>query len=281
MNEKIVAIDLGNYNTKFKGDKMGFFSSKYHTKFEMNPEAYKRIEYNNQITYIGVGELEREYDKTSKNVIPQVLYAISESTTEKSINLCLLLPLSQLPKKDIMIEKFKGKCFSFKVNGEEKKIRINECAILPEGQVSYYSIPTPSPFQLMIDIGSKTINWVAYIDGTLFKNGTEKLGTYDLYDIIMKIENAKGNDYIQEDIEAQIKRGRIKVSDDVYKTFLKDILNRIKATINIKNHDPIFTGGGAKLLEEIISQIPKVEIHKDPVFSNIIGAENVCKRMWK
>lgn len=127
--------------------------------------------------------------------------------------------------------------------------------VLPKGQVSYHSLTAPSPYKLIIDIRSKTINWRAYEDGKMLKNGTEKIGTYDLYNSIMRIENAKGNDFIQEDIEPQIKRGRIIVADSVYKDFLKDILNRIKVHINIKNHDTTFTGGGTVLLKDIITKI--------------------------
>jgi plasmid segregation protein ParM len=278
---KNVIIDIGNYNFKFKGDAQGLFSSKYHTNFEPNPEAYERIEFNGVTTYIGVGELEREYNKADKNIIPQVLYAISKATKDNDINLCLLMPLNQLPQKQVIIDKFAGKSFKYVVNGQTRTTKVNKCVVLPEGQCSYYSLTNPSPYQLVIDIGSKTINWCAYEDGKMYKNGTEKLGTYDLYNSIMRIENAKGNDFIQEDIEPQIKRGRIIVADSVYKDFLKDILNRIKASINIKNHDTTFTGGGTVLLKDIISNIPSVEIHPSPVYSNVLGADVVCRKAWK
>ena len=49
---------------------------------------------------------------------------------------------------------------------------------------------------------------------------------------IMTIENAKGNDFRVEDIEGQIKRGRIEVESKVYKEFLISILNRIKSSKN-------------------------------------------------
>lgn len=65
-------------------------------------------------------------------------------------------------------------------------------------------------------------------------NGTEKIGVYDLYDSIMTIENAKGEDFTVERIEGQIRRGRITVEDKVYKDFLKDVLNRIKTHVNLK-----------------------------------------------
>ncbi|WP_302782580.1 ParM/StbA family protein [Clostridium saudiense] len=278
---KEVIIDIGNHNFKFDGDVQGLFSSKYSIAFEPNPEAFERIEIDGVVTFIGVGELEREYNKADKNIIPQVLYAISKSTKDSDINLCLLVPINQLPQREKIIYKFNNKSFKCVVNGQARTIKINKCVVLPEGQVSYYSLTNPSPYQLIIDIGSKTVNWCCYQEGKMFKNGTEKLGTYDLYNTIMKFENSKGEDYIAEDIEGQIKRGRIIVDESVYKDFLKDILNRIKANINIKNYDACFTGGGSLILESIIKKIPKVQLHQYPLYSNVLGAKSICRKAWK
>lgn len=247
---KIVVVDIGNYNFKYTGDNRGMFSAKYSKRFEPNVDAYERIELDGVTTLIGVGELSREYNKAVKEIVPQVLYAINKATRGNEINLCLLMP-------------------------------INQCVVLPESQVSYYSLKNPSDYQLIIDIGSRTINWCAYEGGKMACNGTEKLGVYDLYDTIMKVENAKGEDFTVERIEGQIARGRIKVDEGLFKEFLKDVLNRIKTHVNLKDYDVIFTGGGSLVLQSILSMIPKIEIHENAVFSNVIGAEEVCKRMWR
>ncbi len=97
----------------------------------------------------------------------------------------------------------------------------------------------------------------------------------------MRIENAKGEDFIQEDIEPEIKRGRIKISDSIYKDFLKDILNRIKTSINTNNHYAMFTGGGSLILKDIITKIPNVEMHPSPIYSNVLCAENICRKAWR
>ena len=278
---KIVVVDIGNYNFKYTGDNRGMFSAKYSTRFEPNVDSYERIELDGVTTLIGVGELSREYNKAAKEIIPQVLYAISKATKGNEINLCLLMPINQLPQRDQLINKFRGKTFKYMVNGQARSIKINQCVVLPESQVSYYSLKNPSDYQLIIDIGSRTINWCAYEAGKMACNGTEKLGVYDLYDIIMKVENAKGEDFTVERIEGQIARGRIKVDDGLYKEFLKDVLNRIKTHVNLKDYDVIFTGGGSLVLESILSSIPKIQIHIDAVYSNAIGAEEVCRRMWR
>ena len=277
---KNVIIDIGNYSIKYASDEIGKFSSRIHSNFEPNPAAFERIEIDGKTTYIGVGELEREYNKADKNIIPQVLYAISKATIEVDINLCFLLPINQLPEKNKMIQRFEKETFIFKINDKSRVVRINKCVVLPEGQCSYYSIKEPSKYQLIIDIGSKTVNWCAYIDGKMEKNGTEKIGVFDFYNTVMRIENAKGEDYIVEDIEAQIDRGRIQVSISTYKGFLLEILNRMKANINLKNYDVTFTGGGSLVFKNIIEAIPNIKIHDNPVYSNVLGAKIICEKMW-
>lgn len=277
---KVVVIDIGNYNFKYVGEKKGIFSAKYTNRFEPNVDAYQRIEYDGRTTLIGVGELSREYNKAVKDIIPQVLYAISEATKGSDISLCLLMPINQIPQREQLVSKFKGKVFRYMINGQPRTIHINNCVVLPESQVSYYSLANPSSYQLIIDIGSRTINWCAYEDGKMASNGTEKLGIYDLYHLIMTIENAKGEDFTVERIEGQIARGRIKVDKQVYKEFLKNALNQIKTHVNLKDYDVLFTGGGSLILQGILSDIPKVKIHDNAVYSNVIGAEQICRTMW-
>ena len=69
---------------------------------------------------------------------------------------------------------------------------------------------------LICDIGSRTINYVTIVNGKTEYNYTERLGILDLYANIKDIENSKGEDYVEEDIERLIKNGRIIVESRVY-----------------------------------------------------------------
>ena len=278
-----VIIDLGNYDVKYlcKGNK-GKFSSKISTEFNPNPEVFERVEYNNKVTYIGVGALEREYNKVDKNFIPSLLYAISKATTDNKINLCLLLPINQLPRKQDFYSKLEGRKFTYKVNGKDRSLTINKMTVLPEGYCSYYSLKSVSNKDiLIIDIGSRTVNFASFLEGKIEKNFTHKIGTYDFYKRVKEIENAKGNDYIEEDIERLIKRNKIAVSGNMYNEFLKHILNVTKGNINIANYDVVFAGGGAKLLEDSIKKNTPAEIIDDASYSNVIGAEKICSAVWR
>lgn len=242
---------------------------------------FQRINFNGETTYIEIGEYEREFNKVNKNYLPLLFYAISNATEESDINLCLLLPIAQMPNKDKFINKLKNNSFNFLINGVPKTININKVAVLPEGLVSFYSMQSKDEDTLIIDIGSRTVNYASFVEGKIESNFTEKIGVLDLYSSIKDIENAKGNDLIEEQIERLIKNKRIIVEPKVYLDFLKDILNRTKAKVNIKDYKVVFVGGGAILLKPYIEANTPATIHEESVYANLIGARTLCEVMWK
>lgn len=245
-NMKTVVVDLGNYNVKYLADRKGIFSAKYSTKFNANSEMFERIEIDGQLTMIGVGEYEREFNKVDKNYIPLLLYAIDKATNESDINLCLLLPVSQISNKDKMINSLKGNTFTFDINGKNRRININKVAVLAEGFVSYYSLDEDIKDDiLIIDVGSRTINYSSFLDGKLEKSFTEKLGVFDLYSTI------------------------------------KDILNRTKSKVNIKSYNKVvFVGGGSSTLKDYIEANTPAIVLEDAIYANVTGAHKLCEIVW-
>ena len=134
---------------------------------------------------------------------------------------------------------------------------------------------------LICDVGSRTINFLTIINGKTEYNYTERLGVLDLYANIKDIENSKGEDYIEEDIERLIKNGRIVVDSRVYLDFLKLILNRIQAKVNIKNYKVYFTGGGSLLLKEYIEANTPAKVLENAQFSNVLGAHKIAEIGWR
>lgn len=279
---KTVVVDLGNYNVKYLADRKGIFSAKYSTKFNANSEMFERIEIDGQLTMIGVGEYEREFNKVDKNYIPLLLYAIDKATNESDINLCLLLPVSQISNKDKMINSLKGNTFTFDINGKNRRININKVAVLAEGFVSYYSLDEDIKDDiLIIDVGSRTINYSSFLDGKLEKSFTEKLGVFDLYSTIKDIQNSQGGDYVEEDIERLIKNNKIVVDSKIYLEFLKDILNRTKSKVNIKSYNKvIFVGGGSSTLKDYIEANTPAIVLDDAIYANVTGAHKLCEVVW-
>ena len=276
-----VKVDLGNYSIKYAGQNIGSFSSRISTQFNPNPEDYDRIQIENETTYIGVGEYDRQFSKVEKNYLPSLLFAITEATNESDINLCLLLPLVQMNNSSKFINKLKNTSFNFLVNGVPRTININKVVVLGEGFISQYMLENNKDEILICDVGSRTINFLTIINGKTEYNYTERLGVLDLYANIKDIENSKGEDYIEEDIERLIKNGRIVVDSRVYLDFLKLILNRIQAKVNIKNYKVYFTGGGSLLLKEYIEANTPAKVLENAQFSNVLGAHKIAEIGWR
>ena len=229
-----ITVDLGNYNVKFIGERKGSFSSRYSTKFNSNSEMFERIEYDGEIIYIGIGSLDNEFVKVNKNYIGSLLYAITKATNESDINLCLLLPVGQMPNRDKYIKRLENNTFSFKVNGTSRTINIFKVAVLPESYSAFYAIQdnvTSNDDVLIIDIGSRTVNYSSFINGKIEKNFTERLGVLDFYNTVKEIENANGEDYVDEDIERLINSNRIIVDSKIYKESQKTM----NSQINLEN----------------------------------------------
>lgn len=276
-----VTVDLGNYSIKYAGENIGSFSSRISTLFNPNPEAYDRIQIGNEITYIGIGEYDRNFSKIDKNYLPSLLFAITEATNESDINLCLLLPLVQMNNSSKFINRLKNSSFTFLVNGNPRTININKVAVLGEGFISQYMIEDNKEDILICDIGSRTINYVTIVDGKTEYNYTERLGVLDLYSNIKDIENSKGEDFVEEDIERLIKNGRIVVDSRIYLDFLKLILNRIQAKVNIKNYKVYFTGGGSLMLKDYIEKNTPAKVLENAQFSNVLGAHKIAEIGWR
>ena len=277
---KNVVVDLGNYNIKYYGDRKGSFSAKYSTKFNPNEEMYERIQVDGQTIFIGIGSLSLEFNKIKKNYLGQLLYGINLATNESDINLCLLLPIVQIPNKNDMINKLRGTTFNCIINGNHRTININKVAVLPEGYCGYYSFDE-SEDTLVIDIGSRTINFAAFCNGKLVESFTEKLGVFNLYSTIKDIQNSTGTAYVEEEIERLIANNKINVDSRIYKDFYDDVINRARAKVNIETFKVYFVGGGALLLKDIIETNMTAIVHPEAQYANIIGAHRLCQSVWK
>lgn len=283
---KITVVDLGNINVKYAGDNKGRFSSKITNDYQSYEEGFQRIEYNGIKTYIGVGELSREFNKCDRDYMAQLLYALGKANNSdtKETNLTLLLPIIQMKNKKKLMETLKEKTFNFKFNGIDRSIKANDLLVLPEGYASYYSLSEEERKGdlCIIDLGSRTINICVLENGKIVKMNTVKLGSFDFYSKIKSMENAKGEDFIEEDIQRLIDNGLIKVEPQQYIDFLGEILNAIKPYVNLKTYNVIFTGGTSLMLKDYIAKLPltNFKIHSNALTSNVEGAMEASKKVW-
>ena len=285
---RITVIDWGNMNVKFWGaDAKGSFNSRISNDYQSYEEGFERIELDGRTTYFEIGELQKEFNKCAKDYLPQLLYAICRANNKEDFictHLTLLLPTVQMQNKTQLIDKLKNQEFTFQYNGKDRIVKIYDVMILPEGYISFFSLSSEDKRGsiAIVDIGSRTVNLAVLISGKIEKLNTIKLGSYDFYSKIKNIENSKGEDYVEEDMERLINEHIVKVYQKQYAEFLNEIMNSIKPYVNLKTYKVIFTGGTSLMLQEYINKLPlpNFKIHENALNSNVIGAMEASKVTW-
>ena len=288
----ITVIDLGNYNVKgtnLEGKKVNF-KSNISRDYESYPDGFNYINIDGEFTYFEKGNFSKEYIKTKKDYIAQLLYAISKLNEDKDLietNLTLLLPISEMEHNKKYVEDLKGKEFKYTVKANrksEKTLKINDVFIVPEGYASYFTLDNQVKKSnvLILDIGGRTTNVVAMDNGKPQVLNTYKIGVLDFYLRLKNINSDK--EYKLEDIEKAIKKGDIKVSRKQLASFANDIINEVNINVNLNHYNHvIWTGGGAVVIQDIIKEnLPKqCQIEDDPINTNIKGALIASKELWK
>ncbi len=285
---KICVVDLGNYGVKAinqEGNKISF-QSNISRDVESYPDAFQYTLMDGEYTFFEKGVFSKEYIKTSKEYISQLLYSISrlyENEDMLEINLTLLLPISEMSYKDKYINDLKGKEFTFTARTsrvQEKMVKICDVIVIPEGYASYFTLDdtTKDGSVMIADLGGRTCNVSTFYAGKPKVLNTYRIGILNFYSKLQKLNEDK--EYSLEDIEKAIKKTDIRVTKKQLATFMQDILNEIKINVNINHFDNvIWVGGGSKVLEEIINEVlPKnCILHENALYSNIEGAMEFSK----
>lgn len=287
----ITVIDLGNYNVKginSEGKQVNF-KSNVSRDYEAYPDGFNYINIEGEYTFFEKGNFSKEYIKTKKDYISQLLYAISKLNEDEEVietNLALLLPISEMEHNKKYVDDLKGKEFHFSVKTNKKgtkKVKINDVFVVPEGYASYFTLENSIKKSnvLILDIGGRTTNVVAMDGGKPQVLNTYKIGVLDFY---LKLKNINADkEYKLEDVEKAIKKGDIKVSKRQLASFTNDIINEVNINVKLTHYDNvIFTGGGAAVIEEVIKEsLPnQCILADDPLYSNIKGALIAVKEIW-
>lgn len=287
----ITVVDLGNYNVKAMNSLTAklIFKSNISRDYESYPDAFKHIKIDGEYTYFEKGPFSMEYIKTKKDYTAQLMYAIAslnEAEDEIKTNLTLLLPISEIQEKHKYIDEIKGKTFNCSVKLKtkiNKNITIEDVMVLPEGYVIYFKLGEKYKTSsiVIVDIGGRTTNLVAMVNGEPKVLKTLKIGALDFYAKIRELHADK--EYNLEDIERLIKEGKVVVTDKQIAQFANDILNQIKQHIKLEHYEHVlFAGGGAIIIEKIIKDIlpDNCEIVDEPLESNMEGAMEASKMAW-
>ena len=283
----ILAVDLGNYNIKTSED-ISFIST--FEEFDgVDPSESKVIKIcDKEYVMEKKGSFDNEFNKTKKNYIPNLLWAIHKSTDKDVSNLKLVLgiPVENLGVMNNFKEELEGKEFTFEVRGQEPRtIKIDKVAVVGEGISSFYTLNEKDRIEdnLIIDIGGRTINVVSFKDNRIEKKLQINYGMLDYYNEVRAKHNATGDNQKTEDIKNLIDRNFIKTDiKPLQEKLVSDILNDIKTIVNRDYYNIWFTGGGSiELKDTILSLVPSANFMEDALFTNVKGNKKIAVSQWR
>lgn len=293
MNKKkvqgiIIAIDLGNYNTQAvtsEGNETKF-DSRYEIGVDIDPVNNETIKYENTCYIMERGEFDLEFNKAEKNYMPNLLYAIQNVTNQKEVNIVLNVPIDSMGISEDFKEKLSNKEFQYRYKGEDRKVKVNNVAVVGEGIGSIYSLPVIAKGKsiILFDIGGRTTNVLVIVNGKIEKKFTITKGIINFYADVAQRLNSKGNNYEIEDMKRLIEENKVGDVEADKESFLNLILNKAKEKVKVDTFDKYFTGGGSIDLESMIGKMFERECHdilKDPLWTNVRGNLKIALNVWE
>lgn len=240
-------------------------------------------------TYIHkLGRFDRNSIKPQKNLIMPLLFALGNAGVSGNINLIMHLPSNQMSMKDEVVSMLEGKDFTFTTNidGVEgtKTVTFDKVGVLKEGFSAFFSMPKRNKGRYLIfDIGGRTTEAFAFIDGVCVKEKTFLIGTMKLFDLIADAETGKGYPREMDEIKGLLDDGILNINDyqSIIDDMFKDLKNQAKAEFpNIDEFEVKLCGGGSEFFEEPFkSQYKKVEVLKDKITANVTGGKEIAKAL--
>ena len=274
----ILAIDLGNYNIK-TSEGINFIST--FAEFDgIDPGERKLLNYNGKDYVMELkSSFDNEFNKTKKNYIPNLLWAINRSLPRgvDLVSIVLGIPVENLGTVNKFKEELENKRFTFRVKGNEKRsILIDKVAVVAEGVSSFYTLPETERMNdtLIIDIGGRTTNVVSFKNGRIEHKKQINRGMINYYEDVASKYNSKGECVNTEDIKNLIEKGIVDIDTvKFYKNELvKYIFNQVKTKCNRDYYKIWFTGGGSIELKETILRLePKANFMDNALFTNVNG----------
>lgn len=303
-------IDLGNLWIKAVGFNsedeliMQSLPNLVETRETLNPKA-KMIELNGRKLFLGCGLKNNNVAKHKRDFLVEQVLAMTCSLYPNldvmDVNLKLGLPPEQYAQAQYqreLLSKFKtGEFYDFKLEGKDKKIKINNIQLCIEGYSSFVALADDINYNgrdlLLCDIGGGTTDSCVFtydFDEDQFVPGvpiTIAKGCIDMIDeITKKINSIDGADIKSEQVDAYIRRNKDEIlygnnsySIGQFVHVAKDTANLIYNRLtneygSLDNYCIILTGGGYKLFNKLVSDKISNQLHfseTDRFYANAIG----------
>lgn len=296
LTPELLNIDIGNSVFKIaSGENRSHFNSKI-TPIDISMvDVSEAIIYNGLCCAIGQGDYVHDNFKATKDYLEQfILYSIATSTNSEDVNLMLNLPVNQIPNKELLKSRFENKLFQFTINSPSnglmnitKNINVHKVGVVGESIACYYSLGDELvPFLVVLDIGSKTINYATYTEiGVLdiLKSGTLDFGIHELYkNVIEYYKNEYRKTYTISDIDSRIRNNRIEIPKELLTNFIDKIKNSLNAEgfYDFDDYTIKACGGGALVLgEELKKHFSEISILDNALYRNTIGSQLIAEEL--
>lgn len=296
-----IGIDFGSCNLKTSANIIVPSKVKTCTNFF---GADYLIEVEGRTYIIGEGEYDTVLDKTKKeNFIPMLCLTLGLSTKEQAVRVVAGLPINQYKsrsKSKLESTIQDNKILSFKLNGIERNIIIENFFITAEGIATYYSLPIEKRMELqnkdliILDIGGRTSDIALLKAGkkrTIGESTSLEVGMINIYkDVINEVNSRYTLGLDIEDAEFILKHG-LEVDGEKQDTvFIKEILlNNIKKVFKELNvsypvrTSPILVtgGGGEAFFKAIKRRYETAQMVTNHMFSNAMGYKKVGEKLWR
>lgn len=295
-NISIIGLDIGNITTIGKSDDSEVIFESRIQAFNGNTLIEQDVfEVEGEKYWINRGNFENDIIKYKKsNFKKLVSYAIGKIAKKKEVNIVASIPAGQF---NLHKDKYRSSLLSMRnietvINGEFKRIFINDVMIVPEGYPIYKLTRAEKLIQgiatIVIDIGGNTTDLTEFSPAGKFVEGKSiRIGLYDVYLAVRELLSdfsITDIDMIQEYVDGErsfvgIDRSYVDIARD---SIFNMIYNDIKGLYpSIANYNIILCGGGAKLFSnEFTSNFPQVITEYD-IALNAKGSQLIGEKKWQ
>lgn len=290
---EIVVLDLGN--SVCKTNKGISFDTRISNVDENSVEFSDSIIFDNKCYAIGQGEYEHNNIKSDKVYLEQfVMYGVGCSTKENNIILMLNLPINQLSMKNELIQRLQGKTYKYSMNSssynisfKDREIKIEKVAVIAESVASYYSLQDDvNDFVMLLDIGSKTINYATYTQiGQLDmdKSDTIDFGLHDFYESLIKYYKREFHKtYTISDINKRVVSEKIDIPEHLKVEFIEKIKNSLRGHnfFDYNDYSIKCVGGGSVVLKDTLEKsFNDIKVLDEAPFRNVKGTEMIAQAL--
>lgn len=288
----IKGLDNGYAFTK--DNERRIFKSAYDTVDRMITGS-RKITIDGNDYYVGVGNMTCEVDKTNTEINKVCTIANLVSSRDTEFYLVVGLPIGQFKAQN---DKFKEIVLSYnkldiRVNGEQRKIHINDVMVFPQGAAAAYTFNWKSDC-IIVDVGGLTID-VALIEKNyngpgIVKSDTWYKGMRLLYTSIIEQVNLKYGLRLETREAEKILINGLKIRGEskdltflqpIYKQYITPIIEDLELNYPTSTTPMFLCGGGAQLLyNSFARKFSDVQLISDMQFANAVGYHEIGKKLY-